>query len=115
MRRLLVAYQVMAYVTGLGLLALVCVAMPMKYFGGEPGPTTVIGQLHGFLFMIYAVLVLLLGYARGWTVRRILLVLVAGTIPFAAFVAERRVVAGERTRSAGVQADPSQREQTGAG
>jgi integral membrane protein len=91
----------MAYVTGVGLIALVCVAMPLKYFADNPEPTTLIGQLHGFLFMIYAVLVLLLGYARGWRLVKILLVLVAGTIPFATFVAERRVVAAERELAAG--------------
>lgn len=90
------AYRVLAYVTGTGLVLLVCVAMPLKYFGDNPEPTTVIGQVHGFLFAVYALCTLLLAYVRRWSIRKAVLVVLAGTVPFVTFYAERRVVAAER-------------------
>jgi integral membrane protein len=92
----LTAYRILAYVTGTGLILLVCVAMPLKYVGDNPEPTAVIGQVHGFLYALYALCTLLLAYIRRWTVRKAILVMLAGTVPFVTFYAERRVVAAER-------------------
>ena len=49
-------YRVAAWVTGIGLLVLVFIAMPLKYFFGEPRPVALVGMLHGFLYMAYIVL-----------------------------------------------------------
>lgn len=84
-------YRVIAWVTGIGLLVLVLVAMPLKYFAGSPGLVSVVGMLHGFLYMIYIVLALLLAERCRWRPLDALVVLAAGTIPFASFIAERRV------------------------
>lgn len=88
---LLTLYRIAAYVTGVGLVLLVCVAMPIKYLGDNGDPVRIIGQVHGFLFAAYVVIVLLLGYSRRWTWKRVLLVLLAGVVPFVTFVAEHRV------------------------
>ncbi len=100
MPRLLTVYRVMSYVTGVVLIALIFVAVPLNHFAGSPTASAVIGPLHGFLYALYVVVVLLLAYSRRWSVGRTLLVLVAGTIPFAAFVVERRIVTAERARAA---------------
>ena len=98
---LLTAYRVISLVTGIGLLALTLYAMPMKYIGDDPGPVAVIGQIHGFLYMVYLVVAVLLANRCKWSLVKTLLVLVAGTIPFAVFFAERRVVRDEQARAAG--------------
>ena len=49
-------YRVAAWVTGIGLLVLVFIAMPLKYFFGEPRPVALVGMMHGFLYMAYIVL-----------------------------------------------------------
>jgi integral membrane protein len=84
-------YRVFAYVTGVGLLLLVGYAMPMKYFAGDPGPVAVIGMLHGFLYMAYIVVTLVLAERARFTPLFALLVLLAGTIPVCSFIAERKV------------------------
>jgi integral membrane protein len=98
---LLPIYRVISIVTGIGLLALVLYAMPMKYIVDNPGPVAVIGQIHGFLYMVYLVIALLLANRCKWSLGKTLLVLLAGTIPFAVFFAERRVVRDEQARAAG--------------
>jgi integral membrane protein len=96
----LVAYRVMAWITGVWLLALVFVAMPLKYFADKPGPVAVIGTVHGFLYMVYVVTVLVAAYRRRWPVTTTLLALLGGVIPFASFLVERHVIRKERARLA---------------
>jgi integral membrane protein len=92
----LLRYRVMAYVVGTLLVLLVCVAVPLKYWADRPTLTTVLGIAHGYLYMT-----LLLTIADLWRRRRfplvaVLLVALAGTIPFLSFVAERQVTARVR-------------------
>jgi integral membrane protein len=88
-------YRIAAWVTGIGLIVLVFVAMPLKYFFDIPGPVAVVGVTHGFLYMVYIVCTLLLAERGRWKPLDALLILLAGTIPVASFVAERRVTARE--------------------
>ena len=89
-------YRVAAWVTGVGLLVLVFIAMPLKYFFGEPRPVALVGMMHGFLYMAYIVCTLLLAERGRWKPLDALLILIAGTIPLAGFFAERRVTARVR-------------------
>jgi integral membrane protein len=84
-------YRIAAWVTGVGLIVLVFVAMPLKYFVGEPRPVAVVGMMHGFLYMAYIVCTLILAERCRWRPLDALVILLAGTIPIASFVAERQV------------------------
>jgi integral membrane protein len=90
----LVRYRAMAFVTGVMLLLLVFVAMPLKYFAHSPGAVAVIGTAHGFLFIVYLATALDLGIRLRWHPIRLILIMAAGTIPFMSFVA--RVRTGEQ-------------------
>ena len=96
----LTRYRTMAYIVGVMLLLLVLVAMPLKYFADMPGPVAVIGTAHGFLYCVYLLTAFDLALRARWRALGTLLVLLAGTIPFLSFVAERKVTrktrAGER-------------------
>ena len=94
--KLLPAYRVAAWVTGIGLVILVFVAMPLKYFFGQPLLVAIVGMAHGFLYMAYIVITLLLAERCRWRPVDALVILVAGTIPLASFFAERRVTARVR-------------------
>ncbi|MDN5748555.1 MAG: DUF3817 domain-containing protein [Pseudonocardia sp.] len=86
-------YRIAAWVTGIGLIVLVFIAMPLKYFFDTPGPVAVVGVTHGFLYMIYIVCTLILAERVRAKPLEALVVLLAGTIPVASFVAERAVTA----------------------
>jgi integral membrane protein len=92
-------YRVFAWVTGVVLLGLV-LAMVAKYGFGESGGVAVIGPMHGFLYMGYIVATLILAERCRWRPVQALLVLLAGTIPFASFVAERKVTRQVRAETA---------------
>ena len=93
-------YRVMANVVGVLLIALICVAVPLKYFGGMREPVVVLGTAHGWLYALFFLSAVDLGLRAKWSLRGAVLTILAGTIPFLSFVAERTVTrkmrAGER-------------------
>ncbi|WP_062212349.1 DUF3817 domain-containing protein [Streptomyces sp. NBRC 109706] len=92
-RSVLTRYRVMAYVTAVMLLVL-GTCMVFKYgFDTGDDVTFVVSQLHGLLYIIYLVFAFDLGQKARWPFGRLLWVLVAGSIPFAAFFVEPRVTA----------------------
>jgi integral membrane protein len=82
----------MAWTTGVMLLLLVFVAMPLKYVGDDDRMVRVVGVLHGWLYLAYLVTAFVLAYKVRWPLGKTVLVLLAGTVPFMSFVAERKVV-----------------------
>ena len=91
MRGALIRYRVTAWIVGVALLALVLVAMPLKYLGHDESVVAIIGPVHGFLFMVYLALTFDLARRARWPFPRMLLVMAAGVIPFLSFWAERKV------------------------
>jgi integral membrane protein len=89
-RGALARYRVMAYVVGVGLLAL-CAAMILDYGFDQDQYTKIIGPVHGFLYIVYFLAAVDLALKARWSVRGTVLVLLAGMIPFVSFAAERRV------------------------
>ncbi|MBV1849233.1 DUF3817 domain-containing protein [Catellatospora tritici] len=88
----LTRYRVIAWIVGVMLLLLTLVAMPMKYFADDNTGVTVIAPIHGWLYVVYLVLAADLARRAQWGVKKMLVVALAGTIPFFSFVAERMVV-----------------------
>ena len=93
----LTRYRVMAWIVGVLLIALILVAVPLKYLGGIEGPVTVLGTLHGWLYFIFFLTACDLALRASWTLRGTVLTLVAGTVPILSFVAERN--ATRKTRA----------------
>jgi integral membrane protein len=113
-------YRVLAYVTGVFLLGLTFLAMPAKYLIGEnsmfalaPAPQGAehwfgpesplmlfIAMPHGYIYMLYVLVVLWVALDRRWGAGRTLGVVLAGTIPILGFVVEHRVVKSEQAKEA---------------
>ena len=87
----LTRFRVLAVLVGIGLLVLVLVAMPLRYLAGNPHFSEYFSPVHGGLYMLYLVATVDLGRRAGWTVLRMLGVMLAGTVPLLSFVVERRV------------------------
>jgi integral membrane protein len=88
---------VMAWIVGVLLVALVLVAVPVKYAAGVDEPVTVLGTLHGWLYFIFFLTACDLAVRARWSLRDTMLTVLAGTVPLLSFYAER--VATRRTRS----------------
>ena len=87
----LIRYRIIAWIVGVVLIVLVLIGVPLKYAGGNDAVVAAVGPTHGFLFMVYLVATFDLGRRVRWPLSRMLLVMLAGTIPFLSFYAERRV------------------------
>lgn len=87
----LIVWRILAWLTGTGLI-LLCAAIFYHYVLDESRrPLTIIGIIHGNLYMVYLVCTLVLAERRRWRPVKALIVALAGTIPFVSFVAERKV------------------------
>jgi integral membrane protein len=89
-RRALTFFKVMAIVVGVGLLLLVT-GMVLRYVFDEPALSELWSPIHGFLYMVYMVATANLGFKMRWGVTKMVLVMLAGTVPFLSFRAERKV------------------------
>ena len=83
--------RVVGFLEGLSFLVLLTVCMPLKYLKNIPEPTTYIGMLHGLLFMLYVLLVLIVGVRKDWSYNLIFYLLIASILPCGTFVAEYKV------------------------
>lgn len=91
MQGALTRYRIIAWIVGVVLIMLVVVGMPLKYLGDDDTVVAFIGPSHGFLFMVYLVLTFDLGRRAGWSLTRMAVVMLAGTVPFFSFWMERKV------------------------
>ncbi|MEV6548700.1 DUF3817 domain-containing protein [Streptomyces sp. NPDC051597] len=92
-KSVLTRYRVMAYITGV-LLVLLTLGVIAKYLldmDGAADFTKIVGIAHGWLYVLYLVCAFDLGSKAKWPVGKQLWVLLAGTIPTAAFFVERKV------------------------
>ena len=90
-------YRVMANVVGVLLILLVVVAVPLKYFADMPTPVLILGTAHGWLYFLFFLSAIDLALRAKWTLKGTVLTVLAGTVPFLSFFAER--TATRKTRA----------------
>jgi integral membrane protein len=91
-RWLLVTYRVFAYVTGVLLAVNTIFLVVLREVEQKPEWYAVSWTLHGWAYMFYLASGFAIAFTMRWGIIRSVLVLLAGTIPFMSFVAERWVV-----------------------
>ncbi len=92
----LLRYRIMAFVTGVVLLA-GTVELIVKYAADvHPPGYAYLWIAHGWLFVIYVISTAILGFRLRWPLPRYVLVMLAGTIPTMSFVAEHFVTRAVR-------------------
>ncbi len=106
-RSALLRYRVMAYLVGVLLVVLVLVGVPLKYFADNGTVVTWTGVPHGYLYMVLIITAYDLGRRVHWPWGRLLLIALAGTIPFLSFVAEHNARKDVQGRLAAARDNPS--------
>ena len=101
-RRALVRYRVMAYTTAVLLIVLVFVGIPLQVAASSSQVVKVVGTLHGYCYIVYLFTAFDLTRRLRLGIWKMALVLLAGTVPFCAIIAERLLTrlcerANERT------------------
>lgn len=91
---MLKAFRVLSLIEGLSLIALLCIAVPLKYQFQVTSVVPIVGPIHGILFMAYFFLSLSVSHKEEWSVGFWLLVLLASVIPGACFILDWKLKKG---------------------
>ena len=94
-------FKVMAFVVGVGLLLLVLEIV--LHYGFSNDALAWWPQPHGFIYIVYLVATANLGFKGGWSLGKMVLVMLAGVVPFLSFWAERKVASETEARLAGAR------------
>jgi len=75
---------------GLSLLALLFVAMPLKYIWGNPEYVRLVGMAHGLLFVAYNLFAIMTKFELNWKIKTLFIVFAASVIPFGTFYVDKK-------------------------
>lgn len=81
-------YKTLAYITGVGVIILFFVGLPLQYGAGNKIVDEVVGPIHGFLYIGYILVALTMSLQARFHPAKTLLVVAAGTVPVCTFVVE---------------------------
>jgi integral membrane protein len=108
MQAAVLRYRVMAYVTGVVLIVLCFVGIPLQV-AGHPVVANDVGVIHGILYIIYLVNAWILARKLALATRPTVIMLLAGTVPVMTFIVERWITRRFiRPALAGLEAEPAQ-------
>jgi integral membrane protein len=80
-------------IEGVSYLLLLGVAMPLKYFAGLPLAVKVAGWLHGVLFVVFLIVLVIAMLRARLSLARASSAFIASLLPFGPFVIDRRLEA----------------------
>jgi integral membrane protein len=90
MTKTLKIFRVIAFLEGLSYILLLFVAVPLKYFYGDPQYVKLLGMPHGLLFIAYIVMAIWFWNDFKWSKRILYLVLLAAIVPFGTFYIDKK-------------------------
>ena len=88
---MLLYFRVLGWLEGLSLLALLFVAMPIKYLLGQPELVRYLGSVHGLLFVLYCFCAVGIYSKYKWSLKVLLLCLVLSCLPFGTFYFDKKI------------------------
>ena len=75
-------FRLVSLIEGLSLLTLLFVAMPLRSWAGMDEAVTLVGWVHGILFLLYGAVALVISHLQRWSIGYWLLVFLLGAVPF---------------------------------
>ena len=87
---MLQTFRVTAILEGISYLLLFALSMPLKYWAGIGEPNQYIGYAHGFLFIAFIVMAVVLTFEKKWGLKRLLVFFLASLLPFGTFYIEKK-------------------------
>ncbi|MGN7887309.1 DUF3817 domain-containing protein [Dyadobacter sp. 22481] len=82
--------RIIAFLEGISFLALLGIAMPLKYFAGLPQAVRIVGMAHGVLFVLFVLLLIQVAIEKSWPLKKSALSFASSLIPFGTFYADAR-------------------------
>jgi integral membrane protein len=82
-------YRVMAYITGVLIIVVCFVGIPMQIAAHNAFIVNDIGTIHGFLYIVYIIFAYILAQKLKLPLKHTVILLLAGTVPVMTFFVER--------------------------
>jgi len=95
MKSSLKIFRIVALLEGVSFLALLLIAMPLKYVMHLPTPVRIMGMIHGVLFLAFVFYLLMVKSERSWSIKKTAIAFLASLLPFGTFVLDARVLKKE--------------------
>jgi integral membrane protein len=89
-RKALGLFKIMAITAGCALFVLIAIIIINGGFG-KGGASAVWSPIHGVIYFGYVLSIANLGFKVGWTLPRMVLIMMSGFVPVLPFIVERRV------------------------
>lgn len=83
--------RIMGLLDGISLITLLLISMPLKYFADLPQFVTVNGSVHGGIFMVYFLAIVIVQLRIQWHIGWSLLSVLVAFIPFGNFLLDYRL------------------------
>lgn len=84
-------FRRIAFWEGMSYLALLFIAMPLKYLVDSPMAVRYVGAAHGALFVAYVLLLVWNWWMQKWSIGKATVFFLASILPFATFWVEKKV------------------------
>ena len=95
MKSSLARFRVMAIIAGVMSLLLWFVDLPVAYLFNNPDWKAAVAWIpfvHGWVYAAYVLVAIQFSVKAHWPLKKVIWLILAGTLPFASIAAERRVV-----------------------
>jgi integral membrane protein len=83
--------RILAHLEGISFLVILFITMPLKYFMEMGQPNKVVGMIHGMLFILYILAVIMVKIEKSWKFKKTFIALIVSVIPFGTFWADKRI------------------------
>lgn len=83
--------RIIGFLEGVSFLVLLFIAMPLKYVLGMPEMVKKVGMMHGLLFVLYVMAVVIAKIEKDWSMGKTGLALLVSVVPFGTFWADSKI------------------------
>ncbi len=92
-------FRFIAIAEGISFLVLLFIAMPLKYFAQLPEAVLYTGWIHGLLFILFCILLLLVTINFSWSLKKAAIAFIASLLPFGTFILDAKILRKESARN----------------
>ncbi|TVR47194.1 MAG: DUF3817 domain-containing protein [Planctomycetota bacterium] len=100
--------RITGLIEGTSTLVLFGIAMPLKYLADMPMAVTIVGSVHGLLFVIYILWAWMVVARYRWPFLRFVTMAIGAVIPFGPFIVDRWIPGWYRSSLAQDRPAPSE-------
>jgi integral membrane protein len=84
-------FRKVAIAEAISYLLLLFIAMPLKYWADMPLGVKYVGWIHGFLFVVYGICLIMAWMERKWSFGKVVLIFLSSLLPIIPFFVDKKL------------------------